>query len=276
MICFTNQCRSIINSSVLPTFNFLTDKRIDHILVRRDEIVSLVRNLNPNKASGSDGISGQMLLLCDDSVGLPLKIIFENILLTSLYPDMWKLANVTPIFKKGDKQSTKNYRPISLLPICGKMFEKIIFNNLYPYLNANNLITKNQSGFRPGDSTTNQLLFLVDEILQAFDDRNSLEVRAVFLDISKAFDKVWHEGLIFKLKQNGISGGLLKLFENYLHNRKQRVVLNGSLSDFLKLNLEYPKVLFSDHYYFLFISMTLKKISNPISNFLLMIPCFFL
>ena len=94
---------------------------------------------------------------------------------------MWKLANVTPIFKKGDKQSTKNYRPISLLPICGKMFENIIFNNLYPYLNANNLITKNQSGFRPGDSTTNQLLFLVDEIHQAFEDRNSLEVRAVFL-----------------------------------------------------------------------------------------------
>ena len=79
---------------------------------------------------------------------------------------MWTLGNVTPIFKKGDKQSTKNYRPISLFPICGKMIEKIIFNNLYLYLNSNNLITKNQSGFHPGDSTTNQLLFLVDEIHQ--------------------------------------------------------------------------------------------------------------
>ena len=101
------------------------------------------------------------------------------------------------------------------------MFEKIIFNNLYLYLNSNNLITKNRSGFRPGDSITNQLLFLVDEIHQAFEDRNSLEVRAVFLDISKAFDKVWYEGLLFKLKENGITGSLLKLFENYLHNRKQ-------------------------------------------------------
>ena len=80
-----------------------------------------------------------MLLFCDDSVVLPLKIIFENILLTSTYPDIWKLANVTPIFKTGDKQLIKNYRPISLLPICGKMFEKIIFNNLYSYLNENNL-----------------------------------------------------------------------------------------------------------------------------------------
>ena len=152
---------------------------------------------------------------------MPLKIIFENILLTSLYPEKWKLANVIPIFKKGDKQSTKNYRSISLLPICDKIFEKIIFNNLYPYFNANNVITKNQWSFHPGDSTTNQLLFLVDGIHQALEDRNMLEVRAVFPDISKAFDKVWHDGLIFKLKQSGISGSLLKLFENYLHNRKQ-------------------------------------------------------
>ena len=134
-------------------------------------------------------------------------------------------GNVTPILKKGDKQSIINYRAISLLPICGKFFEKIIFNDLYSYLNANNLITKNQSGFRPGDSTTNQLLFLADEIHQAFEDPKSLEVRAVFLDISKAFDKVWHDGLIFKLKQNGISGSLLQLFENYLLNRNQRVAL---------------------------------------------------
>ena len=162
---FSNQCMPITNSSVLPRFNFLTDKRVDQISIRRDEIISLVRNLNPNKASDSDGISGQMLILCDDTLTVPpLKMIFENILITSLYPDSWKLANVTPIFKKGDKQSANNYRPISLLPICGKMLEKIIFNNLYSYLNANNLITKNQLGFRPGDSTTNQLFFLVDEI----------------------------------------------------------------------------------------------------------------
>ena len=84
------------------------------------------------------------------------------------------------------------------------MFEKILFNNLYSYLIANDLITKNQSGFRPGDSTINQLLFLVNEIHEAFENPKSLEVRAVFVDISKAFDKVWHDGLIFKLKQNGI------------------------------------------------------------------------
>ena len=218
---FSQQCKPITNSSVLPNITFLTNKRIDQITIGNDEINSLIRNINANKATGSDGISSQMLLLCDVS------IIFRTILLTSTYPDIWKLANVTPIFKKGDKQLIKNCSPISLLPICGKHFEKIIFNNLYSYLDVNNLITKNQSGFRPGDSTTDQLLYLVNEIHKAFESSKSLEVRAVSLDISKAFDKVWHDGLIFKLKQNGVSGNLIKFFQN----RNQRVVLNGCYSN---------------------------------------------
>ena len=135
---------------------------------------------------------------------------------------------MTPIFKKEDKQLVKNYRPISLLPICGKLFEKLIFDSLYVYLSSNGLITKNQSGFVPGDSCTNQLLFIINEIHEAFENPKCLEVRAVFLDMSKAFDKVWHEGLIFKLKQNGVSGELLSFFSSYLSNRKQRVALNGS------------------------------------------------
>ena len=238
---FSQQCKPIINGSILPTLTYLTDKRIDHIAIEYDEIISLVRKINPNKATGSDGISGHMLLICDESVILPLQIIFRNILSTSIYPDMWKLANVTPIFKKGDKQLIKNYRPISLLPICGKIFEKIIFNKLYNYLHSNNLITKNQSGFRPGDSTTNQLLYLLDEIHQAFDNIESYEVRAVFLDISKAFDKVWHDGLIFKLEQNGVTGSLLLLFKDYLSNRNQRVVLNGSYSNYSSIESGVPQ-----------------------------------
>ena len=241
MTFFSQQCKLIINSSVLPNPTLLTDRKIDHITVENDEIISLIRNLDPNKATGSDGISGQMLLLCDDSVILPLNIIFRNIQLTSTYPDQLKLANVTPIFKKGDKQLIKNYRPISLLPICSKIFEKIISKNLYCYLNVNNLLTKNQSGFRPGDSTTNQLLYLVNEIHQAFENPKSLEVRAVFLDIYKAFDKVWHDGLIFKLKQNGVSGCLLMFFQNYLNTRKQRVLLNGSYFGFSAVESGVPQ-----------------------------------
>ena len=127
---FSNQCTLILNDSVLPPFYFVTDKRINDVTIRNDEILNLIRKLNPNKATGSDGISGQMLLLCDNSVVLPLKIIFQNILDESTYPDLWKLANVTPIHKKEDKQLVKNYRPISLLPICGKSL-KILFSIIF-------------------------------------------------------------------------------------------------------------------------------------------------
>ena len=186
--CFPSQRKRNKNNSKLPDFEYLiTGKRIDSIYINETDILHLVRNLDPFKAAGSDGISGRMLLLCDTSIATPLKIIFQNILYTSIYPDMWKLANVTPIFKKGDKQLVKNYRPISLLPICSKLFEKLIFNSLYGYLRANGLITNNQSGFRPGDSTTYQLLFLLNEIHKAFDDPKCLEVRAIFFRHIKSF-----------------------------------------------------------------------------------------
>ena len=96
----SQQCTPIVNSSVLPVLNFLTEKRTDHITIKNDEIISLIRKINPGKATGSDGISGQMLLLGDDSVILPLTIIFSNIMSTSICPDLWKVANVTPYLQK--------------------------------------------------------------------------------------------------------------------------------------------------------------------------------
>ena len=90
--------------TVLLALSFLTNKRIDHVTMGNEGIISLVRNINPNKATGSDGISRQKLLLCDDSVSLPLQIIIRKILSRSIYHVIWKLANVTPIFKKGDEQ----------------------------------------------------------------------------------------------------------------------------------------------------------------------------
>ncbi len=238
---FADQCKPILNDSSLPTFTNSTDKRLDTILLRDEEILKLIRNLNPSKSAGADGISAQMLLICDSTILSPLKLIFSNIISTGIYPDMWKIANVTPIHKKDKKYIINNYRPISLLPICSKIFEKIIHNQLYNFLTSNNLITKNQSGFRPGDSTVNQLIDLVNDIGKSFDDPKSLETRAVFLDISKAFDKVWHTGLIFKLKQNGISGSLILLLENYLSNRKHKVVLNGFSSDLFSVEAGVPQ-----------------------------------
>ena len=120
---------------------------------------------------------------------------------------------------------------LSLLPVFDKIFEKILFNNLYPYLITNNLISDKQSGFKEGDSTVNQLLYIRHEIFLSFDANPPSEVRAVFLDISKAFDQVWHEGLVFKMKRNGIQGDLLALFSDILDHRYQKTVLNGMISE---------------------------------------------
>ena len=169
-----------------------------------------------------------MIKICDTSICRPLKLIFQSCLESGKFPNEWKKANVVPVHKKGDKQILKNYRPISLLPIAGKIFERLLYDRMFEFFIANNLISKNQSGFRPGDSCINQLLSITHEIYQSFDD--NLEVRAVFLDISKAFDKVWHKGLIFKLKQNGISDKILNIITDFLTFRKQRVFLNGQVS----------------------------------------------
>ena len=109
-------------------------------------------------------------------------------------------------FIKNDKQLIENSRPISLLPICGKILERLIYNRMFEFFIDNELISSNQSGFKPADSCINQLLCITHDIYQSFDD--GLKTRAVFLDILKAFDKLWHEGLLYKLKENGIAGNL--------------------------------------------------------------------
>ena len=111
------------------------------------------------------------------------------------------------------------------MPIFGKIFEKIILNKIYNFLLEEKLLNPNQSGFRPSDSCINQLQS--HEIFETFDCNLSLELRSVFLDISKAFDKVWLEGLFYNLNSMGISGELYNLLKNFLLGRFQRVVLNG-------------------------------------------------
>ena len=150
----------------------------------------------------------------------------------------WKKANVVPVHKKGNNQRLENYRPISLLPICSNIFERLIYNEMFTFLTENNLISPNQSGFRPGDSCVNQLLATTHEIYKSIDE--GFGVRGVFLDISKAFDKVWHESLLLKLNQNGISGNLLELLRDFFSYRKQRVVLNGQHSSWDNVNARVP------------------------------------
>ena len=148
------------------------------------------------------------------------------------------MANVVPVHKKNEKNLVKNYRPISLLPISGKILEKLIFDNLYKYIFENNFISDKQSGYRKGDSTIKQLLSITHEIHKAFDSDH--EVRAVFLDISKAFDTVWHKGLLFKLKRIGIEGDMISIIESFLSDRKQRVIIDVKFSEWTDVQAGVP------------------------------------
>ena len=117
------------------------------------------------------------------------------------FATQWRRANIVPIHKKNDKQIVSNYQPVSLLPICSKIFEKLIFNEFFKFFEENNLLSKHQSGFRLGDSCIYQLLAIIHDTFSSFDCNPTLDTCSVFLDISKAFNRVWHDGLLFKLNK---------------------------------------------------------------------------
>ena len=186
---FADQCSIVSNNSELAvTLTKKTHESLSTINFSTDGFLKIIRNLDPNKAHEHNMISSRMIKICDTSLCRPLQLIFQSCLESGKFPNEWKKANVAPVHKKGGKEILKNYRPISLLPIAGKTFERLLYDRMFEFFMENNLISKNQSGFRPGDSCINQLLSITHEIYQSFDD--NLEVRTVVLEISKAFDKV--------------------------------------------------------------------------------------
>ena len=138
----------LVNDSKLPAFSYLTNQRISEVEFSEEQIIKIIQDFNPN----NDEISIKMIQLCGDSIAFPLKQIFLHSLDAGIFPEKWKKGNVTPVHKKASKQHLKNYRPISLLPIFGKVFEKLIYDNLYKFLHNNGILSEKQSAFRPGDS----------------------------------------------------------------------------------------------------------------------------
>ena len=203
------------------------------------EVNETIQLLDANKAVGPDLIHNKLLLASADYISEPLSIIFNKCLYESRFPCSWKTAHVTPIHKKGPKNTCNNYRPISLLSCVGKLFEKCVQKHIFNYLRENDILTHSQSGFIPGDSTINQLLSIYNDLCSAMDIKRTTQ--AVYLDISKAFDRVWHKGLLAKLEGIGIRGPLLGWFRDYLSNRKQATVIKGEKSDFLTITAGVPQ-----------------------------------
>ena len=222
-----------------------TDNSLYSVKFSAENILQIINKLDSNKAHGHDAISIRMLKICGSFVFRPLQIIYKSCLHRGKFPQELQKANVLPVHKKNDKQLVKNYRPTSLLPLCGKIFELILYNSLFNFLNLNDLISPAQSGFKPGDSCINQLLSIAHEIYHSMDE--GYEIRGVFLDISKAFDKVWDEGLVFKLKQNGISGNFLNSLEDFPRiGNKELFLMGRHLIGKISMQV-FPKALSWDH-----------------------------
>ena len=212
---------------------------LDNIIITHQDVDDQFSLLNISKAYGPDGIGPRLLKIIWPSISDSMFCLFRASLDQMKIPSIWKNANVVPVYKKGDKSDPANYRPISLLNTSVKMVEKILFKYIFNHFRKNSTISKWQSGFMPGCSTTCQLLEIYHQFCENFDEGK--EIRVVFLDISRAFDRVWHAGLLKKLAACGIRGALLDWLADYLHDRQQRVCLNGEFSDWGVIRAGIPQ-----------------------------------
>ena len=240
---FANQSRLNADDDRNPLAN---DNRrpvpsIDTINVASREVLDMLNSLDPNKSCGSDEIPPKILKLVALLIYEPLTILYNACLSQGVYPAIWKIANVHPIFKnKGSPSDPTNYRPISLLPSLSKLLEKIVFKHIYQHATDNSLLSQKQSGYRPGHGTQLQLLHLTQNMFSNLDKGN--DFTAIYLDIAKYFDKIWHQGLLLKCEvEFGIKGMLLQWLCSYLRDRKQRVRVGSSYSTFQTINTGCPQ-----------------------------------
>lgn len=195
--------------------------------------------LKENSSTGPDGLEAKFFKLAAHVIMYPLADLFNLSLSTCSIPSTWKSARVTPLFKSGDPSDVNNYRPISIICVIAKVFEKLIFNQLSAYVNQSNILSPFQSGFRSNFSTTTALLKFTNDIFSSF-DKGQL-TGAIFIDLSKAFDMVDHYLLLDKLFSIGLSHQAVLWFNAYLHNRRQYVSFYGSQSDYLVVDKGVPQ-----------------------------------
>ena len=198
-------------------------------IIQVDEVLKILNKFDYSKAIGPDGLSPRVLKECCHQIASPLCYIFNVSLARGKLPSQWLDANVVAVFKKSDKQQASKYRPVSLLCICGKVSERAIFNIIFPIIKDQ--IYHLQHGSINGRSTATQLIEVFHDINSVLD--NSGQVDMVYLDFSKAFDSVSHELLIHKLSSFGFHSDLIRWFSAYLTGRRQRLVVDGTYSDWL-------------------------------------------
>ena len=237
------------------------------------EVESIMKCLPFGKAVGPDGINNRILRECSRELSHPLCFLINHSISLGIFPETWKYAVLSAIYKKGDVSSVSNYRPISLLSCLEKVAERAVFKHLYNHLHENSILTPLQSGFMSGESPTNQLTYLYYTFSHALD--SGKEIQVVFCDISKAFDRVWHQGILLKFRAAGVPGKFLSWFRSYLSSRTQKVALPSASSNWTFIFAGVPQgSIFGPLLFLLYINYIVKNMVSNI-DFLQMIQVFF-
>ena len=217
----------------------LTETKLQFKCITDNDTQRAIDKLENKSSFGHDGISNKLLKLLKIELSKSLTLIINQMITTGIFPDSFKISKITPLFKKGDVSMLSNYRPISLLPTISKIFERILFNQLYDYFNSNNLLAEEQYGFRTNHSTEYAAVKLVDNVSKEMALGNT--PTALYIDLSKAFDTLSFGILLYKLNYFGIKDNAFKLLKNYLTNRRQYVVYSSQNSETLDISTGVPQ-----------------------------------
>jgi hypothetical protein len=218
------------DSSNIPEVNTEAQNEVlSDIEITEEMILKAINQMKKNKAAGVDGFGTTFVKGCSEGLMEPLVQLMRGSFENTIVPEDWKRANVSVIFKKGDKKNPANYRPVSLTSNVGKIMEKIIKEEIVKLLEKNQSIRDSQHGFRNKRSCLTNLLTFMEKVAEDLDSGEVVDV--VYLDFQKAFDKVPHLRLIAKLEEIGVKGRVLKWIKEWLQGRKQRVVINGEASE---------------------------------------------
>ena len=201
---------------------------LTNIVLSEKIIIEAIHELSTSSAAGPDGIPSSLLVNCATELAPLLLIVFTHSLSSGVVPPSFKLAAITHVFKSGDRTTPSNYRPISLTSVFSKVLERIIRKQVSSFIDKKGCLNSTQHGFRSGRSCLSALLSVFDDIMHMLEDGGSVDM--VYLDFSKAFDKVDHGILLHKLKALGITGHLGIWFFNFLTRRSHFVRLPGAIS----------------------------------------------
>ena len=220
-------------------FGDTVPESVGPISTNLEEVHKLCKEINPMKSSGINELSSR---ICRDAflaLGEQLVFMFNSSLHGATFPEPWKKAKVVPLFKGGNREDVGNYRPVSLLPLPGKLLEKIVHDRISDFWNMRNFLSKEQGGFRKGFSTLSTIANLTDDLFNQVNDGKT--TAAVFVDLRKAFDRVNLDILVKKLKRAGVRDNVLRWCKSYLSNRSQCTVANGVTSEQLPIHCGVPQ-----------------------------------